>query len=104
MMKSFKKRVSTRFLRLNRPKEAMKDAETAKDIDNNTSSVKVIIAQAEAYYHMGQFERALGKSQVLKDNCLISHLISVYYYRAGRIRGDGGIGDLIISIKGSNDI
>ena len=71
----------------------MKDAETAKDIDNNTSSVKVIIAQAEAYYHMGQFERALGEAQDL-DLCLISHLISVYYYRAGRIRGDGGIGDL----------
>ena len=52
----------------------MKDAETAKDIDNNTSSVKVIIAQAEAYYHMGQFERALGEAQDL-DLCLISHLI-----------------------------
>ena len=81
----------------------MKDAETAKDIDN-ISSVKVIIAQAEAYYHMGQFERALGESQDLNDKCLISHLISVYYYRAGRIRGDGGIGDLIISIKVINDI
>ena len=38
----------------------MKDAETAKDFDDN--SVKVIIAKAEAYYHMGQFERALGES------------------------------------------
>ena len=43
----------------------MEDAETAKDIDKNISSVKVIIAQAEAYYHMGQFERALGESQAL---------------------------------------
>ena len=37
----------------------MKDAEIAKDFDDN--SVKVIIAKAEAYYHMGQFERALGE-------------------------------------------
>ena len=38
----------------------MEDAETAKDYDGN--SVKIIIAKAEAYYHMGQFERALGES------------------------------------------
>ena len=33
----------------------------AKEFDDN--SVKVIIAKAEAYYHMGQFERALGEPQ-----------------------------------------
>ena len=42
----------------------MKDAETANDFEKN--SVKVIIAKAEAYYHMGQFERSLGESH----NCL----------------------------------
>ena len=47
------------ILRLNRPQDAMKDAEMAKEFDDN--SVKVIIAKAEAYYHMGQFERALGE-------------------------------------------
>ena len=49
------------MLRLNRPQDAMKDAEMAKEFDDN--SVKVIIAKAEAYYHMGQFERALGELQ-----------------------------------------
>ena len=47
------------IFRLNRPQDAMEDAETAKDYDGN--SVKIIIAKAEAYYHMGQFERALGE-------------------------------------------
>ena len=47
------------MFRLNRPQDAMEDAETAKDYDGN--SVKIIIAKAEAYYHMGQFERALGE-------------------------------------------
>ena len=36
----------------------MKDAETASDFNK---SVKVTIAKAEAYYNMGQFERALGE-------------------------------------------
>ena len=61
-IKRFKKKFPRiAILRLNRPQDAMKDAEMAKEFDDN--SVKVIIAKAEAYYHMGQFERALGESR-----------------------------------------
>ena len=43
---------------MNQPEEAMKDAETARKF--NPGSIAATIATAEAYYNMGQFERALG--------------------------------------------
>ena len=45
------------YLRLERPEEAIIDAEKALYINN--SSTRAIIAKAEALYNLGQFEKAL---------------------------------------------
>ena len=55
--------------RLNKPQEAMLDAETASDF--KTGTTLSVIAKAEAFYNMGQFEMAL-----------------VHFYRAMRLRRD----------------
>ena len=44
--------------RLNRPHEAMKDADRAKKF--NPGSSCAIMAKAESFYNMGKFEMALG--------------------------------------------
>ena len=58
--------------RLNKPQEAMLDAETASDF--KTGTTLSVIAKAEAFYNMGQFEMAL-----------------VHFYRAMRLRRDTDI-------------
>ena len=44
--------------RINRAEDAMEDAVMAGK--NNPGSIAAVIAKAEAYYNMGNFERALG--------------------------------------------
>ena len=77
------------LLRLNKPHEAMEDAERAKKF--NPQSSCVIMAKAESFYNMGKFEMALGCHKLYSFQTDNINFVLVQYYRARKVRHDGEI-------------